>query len=91
MINLSNKQLKAIQNGEISVKEMAEQIANVYPAKSIAEAFVELLTVQPLAIEKIKITEQQFKALFKIKGVADVSTGKAEKRGRPSKKVETSE
>lgn len=88
MISISNKELKALKNGEISVEQMAEQIASTYPAKSISLAFVELLTVQPAPVDKIKITEQQFHQLIKVIGVADVTTGKAEKRGRPSKKVE---
>lgn len=88
MIRISNKELKALQNGEITVEKMAEQIASIYPAKSIALAFVELLTVQPTPVDKIKITEQQFKELFKIVGVADVTMQKAERRGRPAKKGE---
>lgn len=88
MIKISNKELKALQNGEITVEKMAEQIASIYPAKSIAEAFVEAITVQPTPVDKIKITEQQFKELFKIVGVSDVVMNKAERRGRPSKKVE---
>ena len=88
MIKLSNKELKALQNGEITVEKMAEQIASSYPAKSSAEAFVEAITVQPTPVDKIKITEQQFKELFKIVGVKDVTMEKAERRGRPAKKGE---
>ena len=84
MIKLSNKELKALQNGEITVEKMAEQIASIYPAKS----FVEAITVQPTPVDKIKITEQQFKELFKIVGVKDVTMEKAERRGRPAKKGE---
>lgn len=84
MIKLKKQTIDAINNGELSLKDAAVEIASTYSTIEIAQAFIELATVQPEDVEKIVITEEQFKAYFKIRGV-NMLTGQPELRGRKRK------
>lgn len=70
--------------GKFNSYEDALAYVNSLPIQSIIDGYAKLLLEsQNNRTEPIKITEAQFKNLFKIVGVT--STGETERRGRPRK------
>lgn len=70
MIKITNKELKALKGGEITVKDFAEKLAKNYSAFAIAEAFAELLASADTAvpITKIPISKELFEEHFRFIG-----------------------
>jgi hypothetical protein len=88
MIKFTAKQLKQLEKAdEAKRKEFAAALVDNYSASALAYTIIELLLAKPQQFDKIRITEEQFKAMFKLVGIADATTGEAERRGRPSKKI----
>lgn len=88
MIKFTAKQLKQLELAdEQGRKEFAAALVDNYSASALAYTIVELLLTKPQQIEKVRITEEQFKTMFKVVGIVDATTGEAERRGRPSKKI----
>lgn len=88
MIKFTAKQLKQLELADEEGRaEFAASLVDNYPASALSQTIVELLLTKPQQVDKVRITEEQFQTLFKVIGVADATTGEAEKRGRPSKKI----
>ena len=84
MLKLSEKEIsKILQAGELSPEDLAAKIAAENPAIEIARAYVNAVSDRSVSLPKITITEEQFKAYFKIKGIA--ADGSQERRGRKPK------
>lgn len=73
MIKVTNKEIKALQSGDLSTSAYAQVLVNTYPASEIAMAFAELLATKdaPVATTKISVTKDELDAivgLFREKG-----------------------
>lgn len=85
MITLTKSQQFALQNGELTVDELADLILSYYTVKDIAQSLVALLAERP-EHTRISVTQQEFDSiigLFRIKGIN--KDGNAETRGRKRK------
>lgn len=94
MVTLKNKVIAAYNKGEISIKEVAQQLIEQYPSTVLAETLAELLLLgdKPVAsttIKRIPVTKEEFDKItdmFRIKGVD--AGGSPSKRGRKPKNKE---
>lgn len=80
MIKITNKVLNDLKNGVLTEDAFASALAEKYPAKEIALAFAELLSIKDSSIKqvaKIPITKEAFEAHFRMVGES--------KRGRKKK------
>lgn len=70
MIRITNKQLVALKNGEISPSKFADDLIEKYPVKEISLALTELLAKSDdvIKIQKIPITKEQFEEHFRFIG-----------------------
>ena len=83
MIKVTNKEIKALQSGDLSTSAYAQGLLATYPAVDIALAFAELLATKdmPVSNNKISVTEDELKDIvdmFRVKGTSN--------RGRPKTK-----
>lgn len=79
MITLDRNEYRRFKDGEIAPKQFAEYLLRTYSAFDIALSFVELVD----GVSKpITITQEEFDAHFRIKGIR--ADGTVERRGRPS-------
>lgn len=70
--------------------EQAAEYVDSLPLSALRGMLIELLTESEDMPKRINITNEQFKAFFKVIGITD--TGTAERRGRPRKeKIEEPE
>ena len=79
------KDLKAIKAGEITVDELL----NNYPVKALVSDLIEIVAnktaTEPVVVDRIVITQEQFDTYFRIKGF-DVN-GAPSTRGRKPKTI----
>ena len=88
MVKLTQKEIKAYRNGDVSINDLSNQLLEKYPATEIAKALIEVLTSPdddelPLPqLPSITVTADEMKAisgLFRIKG----SDGRGRKPKKP--------
>lgn len=83
---MKTKHILAVRDGKIT----ADELLNIYPVKEVVNDLMEIIRntaefeqlVKP-SVNKIVVTEEQFKEFFRIKGL-DVN-GQPQTRGRKSK------
>lgn len=83
---MKTKHILAVRDGKIT----ADELLSIYPVKEVVNDLMEIIKnaaefeqlVQP-SVNKIVVTEEQFKEFFRIKGF-DVN-GQPQTRGRKSK------
>lgn len=68
MLKISPKQIKQLQNGELSQKALVDLILDSTPSTELAYAYVELLLLSGTQNERIPITEAAFNEHFRIIG-----------------------
>ena len=87
MINIKQKTIKALKDGEISADAFANELLAAYPAKEIALAFAELITTSETVYQlpKIPISKEMFEAHFRLIGFN--ADGTQSTRGRKPKKA----
>lgn len=89
MIKIAKKVLSGWRDTNATLDEKVEYILDNFPIKEIARSLVELLEqekaeqIKPEPVDKIVITEQQYKTYFRIKGLNE--DGTPSKRGRKPK------
>ena len=91
MLKPLTKDIARYQAGEISREDLAIKIVAENPAIEIAYAYIDGLRkrMDSPAAPRITITEQQFRAYFKIKG--QTTDGTLERRGRPKRGAQPKE
>lgn len=93
MINIPNKLLKSILDGELPQSELEQYLLSNYPITEIIKAYAELIVVSECAVNKpqITVTQEEYDtitSLFKIKGIRTINGIITEEtRGRKKKTI----
>lgn len=86
MIKIKSTDFKKLQNGELSIEQVADNLLAKYPVKEVAIALVEALSIgdTPSAKPaKISITKEEFEQHFRFIGFNE--DGTVSTRGRRRK------
>lgn len=95
MINIPNKLLKCIKDGEVSLSELENYLLSNHSISEIIRGYAELIMVAECVVNKpqITVTQEEFDAitsLFKIKGIRTVDGVVIEETRGRKKKIESS-
>lgn len=84
MITINKKTVHLLENGEITIKDVAQDLLEKYPITEIATALAELLTTKQETVyveqPKITVTQQEYEqitGMFRVRGTSN--------RGRKAK------
>lgn len=78
MITINKKTVHLLENGEITIKDVAQDLLEKYPITEIATALAELLTTpkETVGVEqtKITVTQQEYEqitGMFRVRGTSN--------------------
>lgn len=86
MIKIKSTDFKKLQNGELSIEQVADNLLAKYPVKEVAIALVEALSINDTPATrpaKISITKEEFEQHFRFIGFNE--DGTVSTRGRKPK------
>lgn len=81
MVTIKNKTISDYNRGEITLKDVAQQLLDKFPITEIAEALAELLLApNPEKVSKITVSEEELNQIVNLFRIRQTGTGRGRKK-----------